>query len=149
MWVCLSDSFLSIVDNSNTKGELLVRARRRGDIEKVFPDAKVTSAAGRDYLFRASVKRELVSEAMHKQVMGINYPNFKDSVKNNALHNAYADVWGTMSRLQETPPYHIPFKGTRSYNAPTVLPKLVGKGKVEVSRQAEINALKRGNLRGR
>jgi len=149
MWIMLNGGFLSIVDNSNTKGELLVRARRRGDIEKVFPDAKVTSAVGRDYLFRASIKRELVADALHKQVMGITYPNFKDSVKDDKLHDAYSDVWGRMARLQETPPYHVPFKGTRSHAAPTVFPKLVGKGKFEVSRQTEINALKRGSRRGR
>lgn len=151
MWIMISDGFLSIVDNSNTKGELLVRARRRGDIEKVFPDAVVTSAHGRDYLFRASVKRELVADALHKQVMGISYPNFKDSVKDDSLHDAYSDVWGRMARLQETTPYHVPFKGTRSYNAPVGFSvgqntKSVQKGYVT---PPKIAALKRGSARGR
>lgn len=44
MWVFMSDSFLSIVaDSTVSKSDcLLVRARREGDIERVFPEAKVT-----------------------------------------------------------------------------------------------------------
>ena len=38
----LPDSFLSVVDKDDTTGKTsLVRARRTGDIERVFPDAKV------------------------------------------------------------------------------------------------------------
>ena len=36
MWVCLNNSFLSIVQNRNNLEQLLVRSRRKGDIEKVF-----------------------------------------------------------------------------------------------------------------
>ena len=42
MWIMLSDCFLSIVSKDCGPAELLVRARRAGDIEKVFPNAKVT-----------------------------------------------------------------------------------------------------------
>ena len=37
----LNDSFLSIVENMNNPEELLVRARVKGDIERVFHDAAV------------------------------------------------------------------------------------------------------------
>ena len=40
MWIFLSDSFLSIVAHRDKPGVLLVRARRAGDIEAVFPDVK-------------------------------------------------------------------------------------------------------------
>ena len=148
MWIMLSGGFLSIVDNSYTKGELLVRARREGDIEKVFPDAVVTSVEGRDYLYRASVKREDVAEAMHAQVMGINYPNFKDSVGDDTLHSHYAQVWGVMSRLQKTPPYHVSTKGKRSlpahnrYGMPHRITAPMS------ANQAQIVALKRNPKRG-
>ena len=60
MWVCLKNSFLSIVSKDCRPDELMVRARRPGDIEKVFPDAKVTRNTGSDYLYRAVVPRDVV-----------------------------------------------------------------------------------------
>ena len=42
MWIMTNNSYLSIVSKDCGPAELLVRARRAGDIEKVFPDAKVT-----------------------------------------------------------------------------------------------------------
>jgi len=46
MWIFLADSFLSVVDMGDPTGStLLVRARRQGDIERAFPDAKVVDGA--------------------------------------------------------------------------------------------------------
>ena len=109
MWICLNRAFLSIVEpergTNGTSPTLLVRARRPGDIESVFPGAKVEKRPERDYLFRALVPREAVAEAMANEVRGISYGNFKDSVRNNKLHDAYAAVWSIMARLQPTAPY--------------------------------------------
>ena len=43
MWIMTNNSYLSIVSKDCGSAELLVRARRAGDIERVFPDAKVTT----------------------------------------------------------------------------------------------------------
>src|SRR5471032_2181136 len=106
MWICLSNAFLSIVDASNEPGTLLVRARRAGDIEAVFPNAKVTQSPGRDYLFRSGIKREEVAAALAEQVKKLDYPNFKSSVSDPRLHAAYSSTWSIMSQLQEYAPYH-------------------------------------------
>lgn len=109
MWICLNRAFLSIVEpERGTNGAsptLLVRARRPGDIEAVFPDVKVEKRPERDYLFRAMVPREAVAEAIAAEVLGIDYNNFKGSVRNNKLHDAYAGFWNIHARLQPTPPY--------------------------------------------
>lgn len=109
MWICLNKSFLSIVEPSRSEvpqlDKLLVRARRPGDIEAVFPNVKVTKTPERDYLFRALIPREAVAEVIAHEVRSINYGNFKDSVRNRPLHDAFAAVWGIMSRLQPTRPY--------------------------------------------
>src|SRR5216683_7097861 len=52
MWIMTNDSYLSIVSKDCGPAELLVRARRAGDIEKVFPEAKVTRNTNSDYLYR-------------------------------------------------------------------------------------------------
>ncbi len=71
MWVCLSDSFLSIVSKDCASDELLVRARRKGDIEKIFPEATVKRDTKTDYLYRARVKRLDVENAMVGEVRRI------------------------------------------------------------------------------
>lgn len=103
MWVFLSDSFLSIVvDKQSAQDNLLVRARRKGDIERVFPLAKVSASPSRDYRFRASINRQSVAEAIGNEVSVIGYSNFKDSVpkKDHERHDAYLRVWSTMEAFQ-------------------------------------------------
>ena len=100
MWLMLSDSFLSIVSKDCASDELLVRARRRGDIEKVFPEAVVTRTIKADYLYRAVLKRVRIAEALACEVDNMGYSNFKSSVLNKKLHNAYLRVWTAMASLQ-------------------------------------------------
>lgn len=107
MWICLNNAFLSVVtpDKNPDNHVLLVRARRKGDIETVFPGAKVERTPGRDYLFRARVTREDVAAALAAQIEAITYSNFKDSVKNAKLKGAYSRIWSIMSDLQPTRPF--------------------------------------------
>lgn len=112
MWIMLNDAFLSIVQkNGSGPGELLVRARREGDIEKVFGRrTKVTRTTDADYLFRAIVSREDCKRAMEREVDRIDYPNFKDSVIDTPLHNAYMGVWTNMASVQNPRPYSTRYK---------------------------------------
>lgn len=105
MWLFANNAFLSIVDKAPDPNQLVVRARCEGHIEAVFPKAKVIRDGSGDYLFRAFIDRTDVAEAMYAAVMNINYPNFKNSIRDDRYHNACSSVWGVMSRLQPTPPY--------------------------------------------
>jgi len=104
MWVFLHDAFLSIVEDTSDGNKLLVRARVKGDIERVFEDLledqKVEETNDRDYRFRISLPRSTVAFQMESEVLGIEYPNFKSEVKETDRHNAYLDVWFTMTQLQ-------------------------------------------------
>lgn len=105
MWICLNQAFLSIVNHPEDPDLLLVRARRPGDIEHVFPEATVLRMPGRDYLYRAAIERAKVGSVLASQAPKIDYPNFKNSVANAELHDAYAKVWGVMAGLQAVRPY--------------------------------------------
>lgn len=105
MWLCFNDAFLSVVDKSTKHACLLVRARRAGDIERVFPGAAVRETDGTDYRFRADVLRTAVAEMVAERIKAIDYDNFKDSVPDHELHNAYSSVWSVMGRLQPGGPY--------------------------------------------
>ncbi len=104
MWLCMTDAFLSVVQPSSTEdptGEmLLVRARLRGDIRRVFPGATERHVPGRDYAFRALIPRQQVALAVAKRVAGIDYGNVKGATQERDRHDAYAECWGAMFRLQ-------------------------------------------------
>jgi hypothetical protein len=104
MWIMTNNSYLSIVSKDCGAAELLVRARRTGDIEKVFPDAKVTRNTNSDYLYRAVLPRDVVKQALAAMIDYVDYPNFKDSVEDRSLHAAYVGVWCAMAGLQHPPP---------------------------------------------
>lgn len=102
MWIFLSGSFLSIVDKGDKSGQtLLVRARRNGDIEKVFPTAEVIEGGGTDYQYRARIDRKEVALRMADEIQDIRYPNFKSTVKEAGRHDAYMDVWRVMYGYQK------------------------------------------------
>lgn len=104
MWIMTNNGYLSIVSKDCGPAELLVRARRAGDIEKVFPNAKVTRQTDSDYLYRAILPRDVVKQALAAMIDLIDYPNFKDSVEDRSLHAAYVSVWCAMAGLQHPPP---------------------------------------------
>lgn len=110
MWLFLNNAFLSIVDEVAAKGgyrarlkgtALLVRSRKAGHIESVFgADVKVTRTPDRDYLYRAVIQRGVVEDAIMKAIAAIDYGNFKNSVREKALHDAYSDCWFVMNDYQ-------------------------------------------------
>lgn len=101
MWIMLKDSFLSIVQKPGDIDTLTVRARVKGHIERVFPNAKVTAGGGTDYAYRAKIDRQLVARTMAEKVMGVTYSNFKSAVPEDHLHDAYMGVWSVMNRHQQ------------------------------------------------
>jgi len=103
MWLCTSTSFLSVVADLDDKDRLLVRARVKGHIESIFPCADVFTDEHADYYYRALLPRKTVADAMAQSVESIQYPNFKDSVSNPTLHDAYLKVWEATRRLQCKP----------------------------------------------
>lgn len=108
MWVMLNDAFFSIVDKDCKRDELMVRARRPGDIEKVFgtlQQLQVTEYTASDYHYRAAVKRDVVGQALIGELARVTYNNFKNSVEDHDLHAAYNKVWHAMAALQPQRPY--------------------------------------------
>jgi hypothetical protein len=102
MWIVLNKSFLSIVKNRNDKNTLLVRARVKGDINKVFQDADVFEDYNADYKYRSYVDRQVVANVISEELMNINYDNFKSSVSKDDIirKNAYMNVWSALNKMQ-------------------------------------------------
>ncbi len=79
---------------------LLVRARRKGDIEAVFTGFKARRTPGHDYPYRAVLQRTVVAEKVLERVLTMNYANFKGSVSDPDRHEAYFGVWARMREYQ-------------------------------------------------
>lgn len=99
MWICLNDAFFSIVADQRDPDSLLVRARREGDVERVF-GVRAAFTPDNDYAYRASIKRHHVVAAIEDEVQEIRYENFKNSVKDPLLQAVYNRVWGNILALQ-------------------------------------------------
>ena len=102
MWIVLNKSFLSIVKNRNNNSELLVRARVKGDIEKVFEDADIFEDENADYKYRSYISRENVANVISNELLKIDYDNFKSSVAKDDIDrsHAYMNVWSALNKLQ-------------------------------------------------
>lgn len=101
MWIFLPGSFISVVQKPGDTDTLTVRARIKGDIESVFPEAQVEADKGTDYKYRARVSRQAVAHVLHDQVMALNWGNFKSAVKDRKRHDAYMSVWRAMYAVQD------------------------------------------------
>lgn len=100
MWIMSNTGFLSIVAHRELPDTLLVRARRTGEIESIFPNAQTLRTPDADYLFRAVISRNEVAQVIAQQLHDINYDNFKNSVQDPRLHDAYFDTWSVMHHYQ-------------------------------------------------
>lgn len=101
MWVFLNNTSLSIVAHRYKTQMLLVRARRQGDIEAVFHEAKVRHTPNHDYPYRAALHRTIVAAKLAELVGSIDYENFKGSVSDIDRHEAYFEVWRVMREYQQ------------------------------------------------
>ena len=79
MWIVLNNSFLSIVKNRNNENQLLVSARVKGDIEKVFEDADVFEDENADYKYRSYISHLVVG--LIKKLAKISFSTFILSFK--------------------------------------------------------------------
>lgn len=105
MWIFLNDGFFSIVEDKINPAHLVVRARKSGDLERVFntPPKNIIKLPHRDYMYRTYMARHDVSEILAKRILDINYPNFKDSISHDEADrkHAYSGVWGEMYDWQD------------------------------------------------
>lgn len=116
-WIAFTDSFLSIVADPVRKDTLIVRARASGDIERVFPDAKVQTIAGRDYAFRAYLPRNIVAGLIAARIIDTPETNFKGATVEKDRHDAYYRFWEAMARFQEDRGHGYPYATTATGRA--------------------------------
>lgn len=108
MWIFTETGFLSIVQNEKNADYLLVRARKRRDLDLFLPmgtGIQIKETPDHDYRFRAVVPRDLVVQLVADAVADIFYTNFKNRVHDVDLDpdrsGAYQHVWSIMQQFQQ------------------------------------------------
>jgi sporulation-control protein spo0M len=99
MWIFHTEGLLSIVEDRNDKGFLMVRARKSEHITKVFPRALPKYTPNADYHWRVSLPRYEVALVIAQSLDDINYDNFKNAA-NPQLQAVFHDVWADGLRLE-------------------------------------------------
>ena len=116
MWICTNTGFVSVVADRNDPARLLVRARRKIDLQNVVGDADILETPERDYRYRTFIDREKFKQIVVAGIDAITYGNFKNSVPEEYadLHKMYADFWSRhWSYGENDPATRKPGKGKR------------------------------------
>lgn len=91
----MNNSFLSIIENDEL--HLSVHAERR--ILSVYSQMHLYWKYRRgNYRYKTVMKRNDVAIVITKRIMGIDYYNFKDTVKD---YDIYSEVWERTLKLQK------------------------------------------------
>lgn len=103
MWIVMNDAFLSIIENEKNENQYVVRARKRQDLVNVFPEhsSNVIETLDSDYRYRLFLERTYVSDVIFNRINSIDYPNFKNSVKETWRKIAYTKIWRIMHNEQD------------------------------------------------
>ena len=113
MWIFCKQGFFSAVAHEDNADFMHVRARFKGDLERLIEWAgetpllknklsgkrpTVVHTPDHDYEYRANFTREDWAEIVNAVARDIDYTNFKDSVhEGTARDDAYMSVWATMA----------------------------------------------------
>lgn len=103
MWIFSNDAFLSIVAHKTEPGRFCVRARFKGDLEKVFnnKEVQIIETPEADYRFRTEIDQPMLLDLVCEEALRVDYDNFKSSVREDWRHDVYLDVWSRLWREQE------------------------------------------------
>ncbi len=99
MWIMLNSGPVSVVAHNEKPSVLLVRARTREHLESALGSGlsdSIYELESADYRFRAEIERADWAARLADLTDGIDYGNFKDSVKDPGLHDQYVSIWKTL-----------------------------------------------------
>lgn len=106
MWLYCRSGFFSAVEHFDRPDTIHVRARFRGDLERLCSvhgvKAAVTETPDGDYRYRMDFSRGDWARIASAEASAIDYHNFKDAVHDGTERDAaYLGAWAAMRRGQE------------------------------------------------
>lgn len=105
MWIMTPNSYVSIVAHRTMPDAVMVRARLRGDIQRLFGKVHVVETPEGDYRFRTVVSRRVAAGVIGDAVAGNSYPNVKDAIPHRGAvhqlrHSAMVRTWTVWNQAQ-------------------------------------------------
>ena len=107
MWIMTTDGFFSAVQNKDDPKTVLIRARRRDDLERlnkyIMGDNKIMEWAGADYPYRIIIKKSIWADYVSNKALNISYSNFKATIPvgDYSREKAYHECWVSLMGLEE------------------------------------------------
>jgi len=96
MWIFTKDGFFSVVQDRDDETVVLVRARRRADLENILKPEElpgIQDTPGADYGFRIFMDRKRWTSYAAAAASRIDYSNFKGAIEDDELHDFMMAVW--------------------------------------------------------
>lgn len=106
MWIFTKNGFFSAVQHFEDANLIHVRARFRGDLERLCAahnvEARVSETPANDYPFRMDFDRDVWTRIVAAEADGIDYSNFKGAVhEGTSRDRAYMNVWAALRQAEE------------------------------------------------
>jgi hypothetical protein len=106
MWIFAKSGFFSAVQHFDDANLIHVRARFRGDLERLCEAndvaANVAETPSNDYPFRMDFERSVWRKIVADEAGAVDYSNFKSAVHDGTSRDrAYMDVWAALRRAEE------------------------------------------------
>lgn len=107
MWIFTKAGFFSVVQDRDNPDMLLLRSRKRLDLENLCQIAKVEDDIWNDpqadYPWRMRIEKEEFSRVAGEMVFDINYDNFKNTIARQNPNRAvtYAQVWADLLEIEK------------------------------------------------
>lgn len=93
MWIYLADSSVSISQHKDAPGSLMVRARDRESLGRLFPGAELVETPDADYRWRVTLSKEQVSAVIAERVTAIDYADDVKNLVDHTRRDLYRDLW--------------------------------------------------------
>ena len=106
MWVFTESGFVSVIRHHSDAGKLVVRARDYKSLEGLANaiGLDIEPSPGRDYPYRVFIDDSTFATWISKQVMNINYTNYKDhmeAIRDHDFSGALHSVWSAMQQVED------------------------------------------------
>lgn len=100
MWIFTNKGFISAVKSDEQPDTMLIRARVKDHLEAILPDDNIIITPENDYRYRCIISKARFVDLVAQLAQDVDYPNFKNTLTDQAYHSAAAKVWGVMYGLQ-------------------------------------------------
>ena len=106
MWLFTKNSFISVVQHRERPYDVLVRARAKKHLERLFPHKvnEIYADSSADYTYRLLISKKELAEVVSAYILqSLNYDNFKASQEKDdpAWKRFLNAVWAEGLKLQK------------------------------------------------